>query len=83
MSPTRKDLTLGQWWHSISPTQQKAVVGLAAVEVVLTVTALRDLAHRPARDVRGPKVLWLLASVVQPIGPAAYLKFGRRPATRG
>jgi hypothetical protein len=28
--------------------------------------------------VRGPKPLWVLGSVVQPVGPIAYLVFGRR-----
>jgi hypothetical protein len=47
-----------------------------AVEVVLTTVALRDLARRPAAQVRGPKPLWLLACVVQPVGPIAYLTVG-------
>lgn len=83
MNPIRKDLTLSQQWHSMTPTQQKAVAGLGAIEVVLTVTAIGDLLHRPSEEVRGPKFLWLLSCFVQPVGPLAYLKFGRRPTTRG
>ena len=49
-----------------------------AVEVVLTTTALVDLARRPAAQVRGPKAAWALASFVQPVGPIAYLALGRR-----
>jgi hypothetical protein len=65
-------------WRDLTATQQKAVVAGAAVEVVLTVTVLRDLARRPADEVRGPKLLWVLSCVVQPLGPLAYLAFGRR-----
>jgi hypothetical protein len=45
---------------------------------VLTTIALRDLARRPWTEVRGPKALWALGCVVQPIGPIAYLACGRR-----
>jgi hypothetical protein len=64
-------------WSDLTPGQQAAVAGAAAVEVVLTATALRDLARRPAADVRGPKALWVLACFVQPVGPVAYLTLGR------
>jgi hypothetical protein len=49
------------------------------VETAFTATALVDLARRPARQVRGPKQLWLLGCFVQPVGPLAYLTLGRRP----
>ena len=64
-------------WSDLTPGQQAAVAGAAAVEVVLTATALLDLARRPAADVRGPKALWALACIVQPVGPIAYLTLGR------
>ncbi|MGZ4688881.1 MAG: PLD nuclease N-terminal domain-containing protein [Acidimicrobiia bacterium] len=50
------------------------------MEVVLTTAALVDLARRPSAQVRGAKPLWVLACFVQPIGPIAYLAFGRRRA---
>ena len=65
-------------WSDLSPAQQKALVAGAAVEVVLTAVALRDLARRPAAEVRGRKWQWLLAFTVQPFGPIAYLLRGRR-----
>lgn len=65
-------------WRDLTPTQQKAAVAAAAVELVLTATVLRDLARRPGEEVRGPKLLWVLSCVVQPFGPLAYLAFGRR-----
>lgn len=67
-------------WSDLTPTQQKALIAGAAVEVVLTTVALRDLAKRPAGEVRGRKWQWVLALTVQPFGPIAYLMRGRRSA---
>jgi hypothetical protein len=45
---------------------------------VTTTVAMVDLARRPRSRVRGPKLAWVAAAVVQPFGPVAYLLFGRR-----
>jgi hypothetical protein len=65
-------------WSDLTPTQQKTIIAGGAVELVLTAIALRDLAKRPASEVRGRKSLWVLAFTVQPFGPLAYLMRGRR-----
>jgi hypothetical protein len=65
-------------WEDLTDGQKAAIVVLGAVEVVLTVVALRDLARRPSAQVRGPKVLWAGGCFVQPVGPVAYLGLGRR-----
>jgi hypothetical protein len=65
-------------WSDFSPRQQAAIVLGAIAELIITTIAVRDLARRPTRDVRGWKPFWLLACVVQPIGPVAYLLVGRR-----
>lgn len=65
-------------WSELSGTQQAGIVAGAAVELVLTTVALVDLARRPGDEVRGPKALWALGCFVQPVGPVAYLAFGRR-----
>ena len=67
-------------WSDLSRRQQDAIVLGAAAELVMTAIALADLAHRPTRQVLGPKPLWLVAFVVQPIGPILYLLVGRRSA---
>jgi hypothetical protein len=74
--PTRKR------WSDFSPRQQRAIVLGAAAELVMTTLALRDLARRPARQVRGWKLLWVLACFVQPAGPVLYFLVGRRRTTR-
>ncbi|HET9501340.1 MAG TPA: PLD nuclease N-terminal domain-containing protein [Marmoricola sp.] len=65
-------------WSDLSAPQQRAVVAAGAVEAGLTAIALRDLLKRPTSQVRGRKPLWALSFVVQPFGPVAYLRFGRR-----
>lgn len=65
-------------WDDLTDGQQAAIIAGAAVELVLTTIALVDLARRPRDLVRGPKALWALACVVQPVGPIAYLALGRR-----
>ena len=51
---------------------------VAAVEAVLTTTALRDIHSRNTSDINGPKWVWRLALLIQPVGPAAYLLLGRK-----
>ena len=65
-------------WSDLTRSQRVAVVAASAVELALTMAALLDLARRPRAQVRGPKALWFLGCFVQPIGPSAYMKFGRR-----
>ena len=65
-------------WSDLTPYQQRAVYIGGAVEAVLTVAALRDLAGRPADEIRGTKAAWVLAFFVQPFGPIAYFAAGRR-----
>jgi hypothetical protein len=54
------------------------VVVASAIELALTALALVDLSRRPKALVRGPKRRWAVACFVQPVGPIAYLLFGRR-----
>jgi hypothetical protein len=65
-------------WSEYSPAAKAAMVVGAVAELVLTSIALRDLTRRPASAVRGPKMLWRLGLLVQPVGSPLYLLFGRR-----
>jgi hypothetical protein len=65
-------------WSDLSEAQQRAIYVGGAIEAVLTLLALRDLARRPSGSVRGPKAAWVLGCVVQPLGPLAYFAVGRR-----
>ena len=65
-------------WSEYSPAAKAAMVVGAVAELVVTSIALRDLTRRPASAVRGPKMLWRLGLLVQPVGSPLYLLFGRR-----
>ncbi|GAA1699896.1 hypothetical protein GCM10009733_112040 [Nonomuraea maheshkhaliensis] len=65
-------------WNEMSKRRQGTLIALASVEVVLTTVAAVDLRVRPAGDVRGRKGLWWVAIFVQPVGPVAYLLWGRQ-----
>jgi hypothetical protein len=65
-------------WSDLTPTQKKIVVVAGIAEVALTTWCLRDLKQRDAATVRGPKALWVPAMSVQPVGPIAYLVWGRK-----
>lgn len=65
-------------WSEMSPRSRAGVVVLSVIELVLTATALRDLAGRDRSAVRGPRWLWALGCFVQPVGPVLYLALGRR-----
>jgi hypothetical protein len=67
-----------QRWEDLSAGKRRAVVVASAIEVVLTGVALVDLARRPKALVRGSKRRRAMVCFVQPIGPIAYLAFGRR-----
>lgn len=65
-------------WADFTPAQRAAIIAGAAVEIVLTGAALRDLVRRPSTEVRGPKLLWVASFVVQPVGPVSYFLVGRK-----
>jgi Phospholipase_D-nuclease N-terminal len=65
-------------WSDLSASQQLMIYVAGAAESVLTIAAVRDIARRPSRQVRGPKVAWVLAFFVQPFGPLGYFAVGRR-----
>ncbi len=70
-------------WNELTPAQRRIVIAGSAVELVLTTVALVDLARRPSDQIRGPKLAWVAACAVQPVGPIAYLVAGRLPRPIG
>ncbi len=65
-------------WKDLRPRQRRGITVLSIVELVFTALALWDLAHRPASKINGKKPVWVMLSFVQPVGPIAYLLFGRK-----
>jgi len=78
----RSPTTRGRWrWSDLSPAQRLAWVTLVAIQFGLATAAWTDLARRPAEKVRGPKWRWAAAIAVNFVGPLAWFRWGRRPAT--
>jgi hypothetical protein len=67
-------------WKDMSPVQKLGNILTGAVELVLVTLALWDISHRPDNEFNGKKRTWVMASLLQPIGPIIYFIFGRKKA---
>lgn len=65
-------------WQDLDARQRGFLVGLGTVQVALAVAAYRDLARRDQAQVRGSKLFWVFALLVNWIGPISYFVYGRR-----
>jgi Phospholipase_D-nuclease N-terminal len=65
-------------WKDFSRARRARMVVQAAIQIALAAWALWDIRHRPANKIKGSKRWWTLAAFVQPVGPIAYLLFGRK-----
>jgi hypothetical protein len=68
-------------WNQLGQRTRRLIIVGGALDGLLKVAALTDLARRPASEVRGSKVLWAVAIVViNSVGavPIAYFRYGRR-----
>jgi len=72
-------------WDELSVRRRRLVVVGGVLDGALKVTALADLARRPAAEVRGSKVPWAAAiALTNSLGvvPIVYFTYGRRrPST--
>ena len=55
-----------------------AAAPLGANGGLLALLGAIDLAHRDQRELSGPRILWAVVLLAIPLGPVAYLWFGRR-----
>jgi hypothetical protein len=76
--PQGRKARSGRRWSDLSPREKAGLLTLASIELALTATAVVDLYRRQPDMVRGPRALWWPAIFIQPVGPVAYLAFGRR-----
>ena len=65
-------------WKDLPAGRQRRLIITGLVQLTLTSLTLWDLAHRPASQIKGNKRLWTVLAFVQPVGPLAYLLFGRK-----
>ena len=68
----------GEFQKRFSPKQRMGMGILAAIELWAKVAAFRDIQRRPTDQVRGSKLLWRLALLVNTLGPLSYFQWGRR-----
>jgi hypothetical protein len=65
-------------WSELSSKQRSAIMAAGVVQLSLQAAALVDMRRRPARQVDGPKPMWVALSFVNFLGPLAYFAIGRR-----
>ena len=65
-------------WSDLTGSQKSIISVSGLVQMVLLLTALRDLRHRPPELINGSKRLWTYAVFVNYIGPILYFWKGRR-----
>lgn len=83
MANTQKSLknigeSLRADWFDLPTELRFPLVGLTFAELLAKVGMWISLYRRPAEKVRGPKWMWVLASFLNGVGPAAYWTFGRK-----
>lgn len=69
-------------WRDLTPQQRRAISVAGTVQALLQAATWWDLWRRPADGVRGRKLAWFAASLVQWVGPLAYWVRGRKPETQ-
>ena len=63
-------------WKELSPMAKFGTISAALVQLSMLVAAQRDIARRPAEQIRGSKTLWRMATLVNFVGPGSYFTFG-------
>lgn len=64
-------------WSELTAGQKLGVIVGGFVQVTLLALAQWDLTRRAADQVKGPKLFWRFAVLVNFIGPIAYFLIGR------
>ncbi|MCP2247272.1 PLDc N-terminal domain-containing protein [Lentzea aerocolonigenes] len=65
-------------WRDLTEAQRRTLLTIGVVQVAMAGAAWTDLALRPREFVRGRKLWWALAILVNFAGPLAYFRWGRR-----
>lgn len=65
-------------WKELPPAARIGTIAVGAAQLAFLAAAQRDLSRRPDEQIRGPKMFWRLATLVNFIGPGCYFAFGRK-----
>lgn len=66
-------------WKELSPKARALIIAAATLQIALISVAHADISRRPAEEIRGPKRMWRLISLINFVGPLTYFAAGRRP----
>ncbi len=80
-APAQSGAVTGRKWNELDLRTRRLIIIAGALESVLKIAALIDLARRPSTEVRGSKARWAAAvTVINSFGavPIAYFAYGRR-----
>ena len=67
-----------QKFSGISVPARIGIVVAGTLQVTFAFLAFWDLGHRSADEIRGPRLAWVPAILVNWIGPATYFLFARK-----
>jgi len=62
----------------MNPGRKRIIAIVVPIQIVLALLAWRDLARRPATQIRGPKTFWRVFVSLNPGNSVAYWAIGRR-----
>lgn len=65
-------------WKELPPAARIGTIVIGAAQLAFLAAAQRDLSRRPAEQIRGSKMFWRLATLVNFVGPGCYFAFGRK-----
>jgi len=65
-------------WKELPPAARIGTIVIGAAQLAFLTAAQRDLSRRPAEQIRGSKMFWRLATLINFIGPGCYFAFGRK-----
>lgn len=68
-------------WKDFSTATKVRIMLAGVVQITLLLTALWDIRHRSAEQIKGSKKLWYSVVFINYIGPIAYFVLGRKPNT--
>ncbi|PNH82841.1 hypothetical protein CXZ05_14425 [Arthrobacter sp. AFG20] len=75
---TKKAARKKKSWKELPPAARIGTLVIGAAQLAFLAAAQRDLSRRPTEQIRGSKMFWRLATLVNFIGPGSYFAFGRK-----
>ena len=65
-------------WKGLSLAMKGGAAARGIFNLVLMIWTVRDIRRRRDNEINGRRKIWTLAAFAPPVGPIAYLLFGRK-----